>query len=141
MMRKTDNRIRKGFTLVELLVVIIILSMLAAIVGPQVFKQVGKAKVDLVKPMMADIESAINAFYLNTGVYPSNLDELINCPSGYESTWAGPYLKTKQLKDPWGNAFDYNPNGTINPGSFDLISYGADGSQGGEGEYADIYND
>jgi general secretion pathway protein G len=139
-MRRNKNR-RKAFTLVELLVVIIIISLLAGIVAPQLFKQVSKSKVNLAKPKMAPIESAIQAYLLNTGQYPNTLDDLLTCPSGLENVWAGPYLKASQLLDPWGNPYQYNPEGSINPGSYDLISYGADGAQGGDGDNADIYND
>lgn len=140
-MRRKRKIRRKGFTLVELLVVIVIISMLAGIVAPRFFGQIGKAKVDLARPKMTPIESAIDAFYLNCGVFPSSLDELLYCPAGYEDVWTGPYLRAKQLLDPWDNPYIYVPEGTINPGSYDLISYGADGAQGGQGENADIYND
>ena len=62
-------------------------------------------------------------------------------PSDLEDKWDGPYIKEKQLLDPWENPYEYYEQGTINEGSFDLISYGADGMEGGEGENADIYND
>jgi general secretion pathway protein G len=74
-------------------------------------------------------------------VFPSNLEELLYCPTGYEDVWTGPYLKPKQLLDPWDNPFIYVPEGTVNPGSYDIISYGSDGQQGGTGEAADIYNE
>ena len=95
----------------------------------------------MVKPMMSPIESAIGAYLLNTGEYPNVLEDLITCPSGLEDVWSGPYLKASQLLDPWGIQYIYIPEGTINPGSYDLISYGEDGAQGGEGDNADIYND
>jgi general secretion pathway protein G len=139
-MRRKRNR-RKAFTLVELLVVIVILALLAGIVAPRFFGQIGKAKVDLAKPKMTSIESAIEAYALNTGEYPSTLNDLLTCPSGLEDLWRGPYLKESQLYDPWENPYIYVPEGTINPGSYDLISYGADGAAGGEGDNADIYND
>lgn len=139
MRRKRNNR--KAFTLVELLVVIVILALLAGIVAPKFFGQIGKAKVDLARPKMVPIESAIEAYLLNTGEYPSILNDLLVCPSGLEDGWRGPYLTARQLLDPWDNPYVYYPEGTFNPGSYDIISYGADGAQGGEGDNADIYND
>lgn len=139
-MRRKRNR-RKGFTLVELLVVIVILALLAGIVAPKFFGQIGKAKRDLARPKMVPIQSAIEAYLLNTGEYPSSLNDLLDCPSGLEDNWRGPYLSPKQLLDPWDNPYIYVPEGTVNPGSYDLISYGADGAAGGEGDNADIYND
>jgi len=140
-MRCKKNKNRKAFTLVELLVVIIIISLLAGLVGSKYIGQVGRAKRDLAQPKMTNIETAIDAFFLNTGQYPGSLDDLITCPSGLEDVWNGPYLKNSQLLDPWDNPYIYVPEGSINPGSYDLISYGADGAAGGDGENADIYND
>ena len=85
-MRRNKTRKRKGFTLVELLVVIVLISLLAGTVGPKLLKQIGKAKKDLARPKMTAIESAIDTFYLNCGVFPSNLEELLYCPNGYGKT-------------------------------------------------------
>jgi general secretion pathway protein G len=135
---------RKGFTLIELLVVIIILSLLAGFVAPKMLKRVGKAKKDLARPKMTIIESAIERFSLDCGQYPDDsmgLDALLQAPAGLEEKWNGPYLKASQLLDPWGNPYIYVSEGEINPGSYDLVSLGADGVEGGEGENADIFND
>jgi general secretion pathway protein G len=137
------NRNKKAFTIVELLVVIVIISMLAAFVAPKMFGGLGKAKHDIAKAKMATIESAIGRFYLDCGRYPGDdgLQALILAPSDLDGKWAGPYLKASELQDPWGNDYIYVPEGEINPGSYDLISLGADGQQGGQGDDADIYND
>lgn len=140
MRRKKDIK-RKAFTLVELLVVIVIIAMLAGIVAPRFIGQIGRAQRDIARPKMVPIEQAINAYYLNTGDYPATLDDLVECPPGLEGVWSGPYLTAKQLLDPWENRYIYVPEGSINPGSYDLISYGADGSAGGEGDNEDIYNE
>lgn len=135
---------KKAFTIVELLVVIVIISMLAAFVAPKMFSGLGKAKHDIAKAKMATIESAIGRFYLDCGRYPADdegLGALVVAPSDLEGKWTKPYLKASELQDPWGNEYIYVAEGEINPGSFDLISFGADGQQGGEGENADIYND
>jgi general secretion pathway protein G len=138
------NRKEKAFTIVELLVVIVIISMLAVFVAPRMFGVLGKAKRDIAKAQIANIESAVGAFYLNCGRYPTDgegLGALIQRPDDLEGKWAGPYVKEKQIIDPWGNEYIYIAEGQYNPGSFDIISLGADGQQGGEGENADIYND
>ena len=135
-MRRKNETKRRGFTLVELLVVIVILAMLSGIVAPRFFEQIEKARWDSCRAKMAPIESAIDTFLLNTGYYPSILDELVDDP-GLQG-WAGPYLKDSQLYDPWDNPYVYS----VYSGGYDLISYGADGQEGGSGIYdADIYND
>jgi len=135
------GRKKKGFTIVELLVVILIISMLAVFVTPRIFRSLGKAKMDIARAKMANIESAIGRFYIDCGRYPGKLDELVEKPSELEGKWKGPYLKRSDLLDPWENPYVYEEEGAVNPGSFDLISYGADGQQGGEGDNKDIYNE
>ena len=142
MKRKKEKR--KAFTLIELLVVIIILGLLAGFVAPKMFKHVSKAKWDLARPKMAIIEDAIERFCLDCGRYPDDsegLDVLIVPPADLEEKWNGRYLKPSQLVDPWDNLYIYVAEGEINPGSDDLISLGADGVDGGEGDNTDIYND
>jgi general secretion pathway protein G len=137
--QKKDLRIKNGFTLVELLVVIVIISLLAQIVAPQLFKQIDKSKWELTPVKMKEVETAINTYFLNCEEYPKSLDDLLINPG--IANWSGPYLKVEQLKDPWGFEFGYNPAGTINPGSYDLVSYGKDGALGGDGYNAEQYND
>jgi len=135
---------RKAFTLIELLVVIIIISLLAGFVAPRLMQRVGKAKKDLARPKMAIIESALERFGLDCGQYPDDsegLEALLVAPAGLEDRWNGPYVKPSQLLDPWDNPYIYVAEGQINPGSYDLVSLGADGSEGGEGDNEDIFND
>ena len=141
---KRMKREDKAFTIVELLVVILIISMLAAFVAPRIFRGLGKAKRDIAKAKMATIENAIGRFYMDCGQYPDESEELeglLTAPAELEEKWNGPYLKRSELLDPWENPYVYVEEGEVNPGSFDLISFGADGQEGGEGDDEDIYND
>ena len=141
---KRARRKEKAFTLVELLVVILIISLIATVISQRVFTGLGKAKRDIAKAKMANIEGAIGIFYLHCGRYPDEsqgLSELLEMPAELEEKWLGPYLKRSELLDPWDNPYIYVEEGEVNPGSFDLISYGADGMEGGEGDDEDIYND
>ena len=142
---KRKNRKRKAFTLVELIVVVLIITMLAAFVAPRMFTGIGKTKADLTRAKMAIIENAINRFYIDCNRYPDDsegLEVLILSPSDMEEgKWRGPYLKRSDLLDMWDNPYIYVAEGEYNPGGFDLISLGADGMDGGENDNADIYND
>ena len=135
------GRNEKGFTIVELLVVILIISMLAVFVAPKMFNVLGKAKKDIARAKMANIESAIGRFYIDCGMYPEGLEDLVEGSAELEDKWRGPYLKRSELLDPWDNPYIFEEEGVVNPGSFDLISYGADGQQGGEGDNEDIFNE
>jgi len=141
---KRMKRKEKAFTLVELLVVILIISLIATVISQRVFTGLGKAKRDIAKAKMTNIERAIGIFYLDCGRYPDEsqgLSELIEMPAELEEKWRGPYLKQSELFDPWDEPYIYVEQGVVNPGSFDLISYGADRMEGGEGDNKDIYND
>ncbi|MHC4497758.1 MAG: type II secretion system major pseudopilin GspG [Planctomycetota bacterium] len=141
---KRMKRREKAFTLIELLVVIVIITLLAGFVGPRMFKHLLKAKKDLARPKMEVIASALERFSIDCGRYPDDserLEALLFAPAELEEKWNGPYLKESQLDDPWGNRYVYVAEGEINPGSFDLVSLGADGQDGGEGDNEDIYND
>jgi len=139
------NRKRKAFTLVELLVVVLIITMLAAFVAPRMFSGIGKTKADLTKAKMAIIENSLARFYIDCGRYPDDsegLEVLVLPPSDMEDgKWNGPYLKRSDLLDLWNNPYIYVAEGEYNPGSFDLISLGADATDGGEGDNADIVNE
>lgn len=141
---KCKKHRRKAFTLVELLVVIVILSMLAAFAAPKFFQYIGKSKIDLARPRLALVEDALERFAIDCGRYPDDsegLDALLVMPDDLEGRWSGPYLKRSLLVDPWKNPIVYIAEGEINPGSYDLISLGADGEDGGEGPNEDIVND
>ncbi len=135
---------RKGFTLVELLVVVGIIAMLATIMAPRMFKGLGQTKAKMARAQMTNIESAIAQFQYDCGRLPTEadggLEALLVAPADLEGKWNGPYCKKSVLTDPWDNQYQYLPEGQQNPGSFDLISYGADGQEGGEGDNADIVN-
>lgn len=135
---------QKGFTLLEVLAVAAIIALLAVFVVPRAFKGLGKAKTDIARGKMGIIEGGISQFQYDCGRLPTNnegLDALLQAPVDLEEKWGGPYCKRSHLEDPWGNQFEYISEGMINMGSYDLICFGADGVEGGEGDNEDIYND
>ena len=135
----------KGFTLIELMVVILIISMLAPSWPRTCSTSWARPSRIWRKPRMAVIENAMKSFEFDCGRLPDEseggLEALLTAPAELEEKWNGPYLKKSQLLDPWGNQYVYVSEGQFNVGSFDLICYGADGQEGGEGENADIVND
>lgn len=131
------KRRQRGFSLIELMVVIVILAAIASIVGPRLFKNVGKAKRGTARTQMAQIEAALDGFRLDVGRYPSSSEGLaaLERDPGVKG-WDGPYLKKSVPADPWQNPYVY-----VAPGSraeFELSSYGLDGQPGGTGEAEDI---
>jgi general secretion pathway protein G len=127
-----------GFTLLELLVVIVIIGLLASLVAPRYFEQVGKSNAKVAKAQIDAFEKALDQYRLDVGRYPSTeqgLAALNAKPQGVER-WAGPYLKKDVPQDPWGGSYQYKCPGEH--GDFDLVSFGADGQPGGTGEAADI---
>ena len=130
----------RGFTLIELLVVLAILTLLAGLVGPRVLNQLGGAKSKTAGVQIADLDKSLELFKLDVGRYPTTeegLDALVKRP-GSVNGWAGPYLKGGVPTDPWGRPYRYanpGPNGGI-----EILSLGADGAPGGEGENADVRN-
>ena len=131
-----------GFTLLELLVVVAIIGLLAAYVGPKYFAQIGKSEVTAAKAQIEAFEQALDHYRLDTGHYPSNeqgLAALFSRPAS-EKKWKGPYLKKDLPADPWGNPYVYRFPGSKDPTDFEIVSYGKDGQPGGSGDAADITN-
>lgn len=130
-----------GFTLLELLVVVAIIGMLAAYVGPRYFTQLGKSEVGVAKAQIQAFEKAVDQFRLDTGHFPTTdqgLGALVSAPAG-EARWGGPYLKKTVPLDPWGQGYAYRRPGT-NGRDYDIISYGQDGQPGGDGDASDLSN-
>ena len=127
-----------GFTLVELLVVMVILGLLASLVLPNFFGQAAKARAKTARVQIASLATALNTFALDVGRYPSSqegLDALRSAPSGAKR-WDGPYLPKDVPEDPWGNEYEYR--GPAQGSHYEIVSLGADGKAGGEGDDADI---
>jgi len=135
-MKKRKKR-EMGFSLIELLIVMVIMGLLAALVGPRMFGKVGKSKQNAARSQMALFETALDTYRLDVGKYPSaeqGLQALRTKPSD-EEKWDGPYLPKSVPKDPWGHPYVYS---RTDNGEVKMISLGADGTEGGEGEDKDI---
>ena len=134
---------RRGFTLIEMLVVIVVIAILAGLVGPMVFQNVGDAKVSAAKAQLELFGLALDQYRLDNDYYPSTaqgLAALRTAPSGDPSArnWRGPYLKKPVPLDPWGRPYIYKSPGDSSKAGYDLLTYGRDGKQGGTGEDGDI---
>ncbi len=141
-MRKLFNQEGKkvsGFTLIELLIVMIIIGLLAAFVVPKLIGKVDESKITAAKAQIELISTALDMYKLDTGKYPTQNTGLgaLNIKSEDVKNWNGPYLKKEKVpKDPWGAEYTYKFPGEH--GDFDIVSYGADGTEGGDGDNRDI---
>jgi general secretion pathway protein G len=138
MMKERSRRRKQGFTLVEILVVVIIIGLLAALVGPRLFGKVSTAKLKSAKAQIELFGTSLDALRLDVGRYPTTeegLKALREKPSGMDG-WKGPYVAKEIPLDPWGRPYIYKSPGEH--GDYDLISYGLDGTEGGEGENQDV---
>ena len=129
----------RGFTLLELLVVIVIIGLLAAYVGPKYFAQLGKSEVTVAKAQIEAFEKSLDTYRLDVGRYPTTeegLGALLVAPPAAGTRWNGPYLKKAVPLDPWGHAYQYRAPGS--KGEYDIVSMGKDGQPGGGGDNADI---
>lgn len=132
---------QSGFTLVEVLVVLVIIGLLGLLVAPNLVARLGKAKGEAAQAQINTLVSAVDLFYVDMGRYPTNeegLGALMTAPGG-DANWRGPYLRKRQaLIDPWGNAYRYKMPGQH--GTYDLFSWGSDNAEGGEGDARDVTN-
>lgn len=129
---------RAGFTLMELLLVLVIIGLLAALVAPTLYQRIKPAKQSVARAQIENFATALDNYYIDVGRYPNvqeGLKALRVRPEGVER-WNGPYLKKDVPPDPWGGAYVYRAPGRS--GGYEIVSYGADGKEGGDGEDADI---
>ena len=140
MKKRPSRRQPAGFTLIEMMVVVVVIGVLAAMIIPNFMGTTHDAKVSAAKGSVAELESAVERFNIHLDRYlttEEGLKALLEAPAAQDKKWRGPYIK--QLRpDPWGNPYQYRNPGTHHPSGFDIWSRGADNADGGEGEGADI---
>jgi general secretion pathway protein G len=136
--RRQRARCVAGFTLLELLVVIVVIGLLAGLVAPRYFNQIGKSNTNIARAQIDSLEKALDQYRLDVGAYPTTeqgLQVLYFRPDNVEK-WQGPYLKKPAPPDPWGRPYRYKSPGER--GEYDIASFGADGQAGGTGENVDV---
>ncbi len=131
-------RRQRGFTILEIVIVFILLAGIMSYIGPKIFEQMGRAKSSEAKIRIQGMAGQIEMYKLEVGRYPGSLQDLLKQPAGTEGKWNGPYIKEPDLKDAWNNDYRYTIPGQNKP--YDLVSLGADGKEGGEGENRDVSN-
>lgn len=131
---KRKNR-QRGFTLVELLLVLVILALIAGLVLPGIIGKAESAKAKSASLQVKQLVQRVDEFYLDTGQVPDSLDDLVNEPGGVNG-WNGPYVQKSSLNDPWGRPYEFRSPG--DHGVFDIFSLGADGRSGGEDSNKDV---
>jgi general secretion pathway protein G len=136
---RTRRHSERGYTLVEILVVITIIGLIMALVGPRVLNYLTESKVKTARIQIQSLSSALDLFYLDAGRYPTSaegLAGLVRQTAGI-TAWNGPYLKGGVVPtDPWGKPYLYRSPGEH--GAYDVVSFGSDGQEGGTGTAADI---
>ena len=141
---RVQARKNAGFTLIEIMAVVLIIGLLSTIVGVSIFAQVDKGRVTATSVQISNLESVLELYRMDNAHYPTTeqgLDALVNEPNDAKNFPPAGYLQKRRIpKDPWGNPYEYEQPGQNNPHSFDLWSYGSDGQPGGEGVDADIGN-
>jgi general secretion pathway protein G len=139
MISNKKSRQQHGFTLIELLIVMAIMGMLAAIVGPTLIEQIGGSRKDAARTQISQLESAIEIYRLDMFKLPNSLEDLVKNSSN-SPKWKGPYMSKGYIpKDPWDNEYQYKKPGGEGR-KYDIYSFGADGQEGGEEDNADVYN-
>lgn len=138
-----SSRRSRGFTLIELIVVVMVISLLAGLVGPMVFGNVTDAKVESARAQIELTGLALDGYRLDAGAYPSTAQGLAALRAAPTTgaaplRWRGPYLRKVVPADPWGRPYVYRSPGTADPAGYDLFSLGRDGRVGGEGEDRDL---
>ena len=142
LLNRQPARRRRGFTLIEILVVIVVIAILATLVAPNVFQHVGAAKAATAKSQIEMLSAALDAYRLDNGSYPTTqqgLAALWEKPtSDPPANWRGPYLRKPVPLDPWQRPYAFISPGEVNPTGYDLLTFGEDGKVGGVGDSADI---
>ena len=136
---RSARMLQRGFTILEIVIVFVLLAGIMAYVVPKIFEQSKRAEAAQAKIKLQNLAGQIEMYKLEVGKYPGSLQDLMKAPGGTENKWNGPYVKNPdELKDAWGNDYKYSVPGQGK--AFDLISLGADGQVGGDGENRDLSN-